>query len=151
MRVGYGVAFPDIVFDLESTEWTSEQILDAKDMSTQQSFEDGILKLLTYWGNKQFAPDLELDDVNQIVEFLRPRFDRVISLRTQIDQIKDQTHDLTHEQYRSSRHVANESENDLPRWCWHWEVFLALEFARRRSAAGKRTLLTAHSQILVGF
>lgn len=81
MRVGYGVAFPDIVFDLESTEWTSEQILDAKDMSTQQSFEDGILKLLTYWGNKQFAPDLELDDVNQIVEFLRPRFDRVISLQ----------------------------------------------------------------------
>jgi len=151
LRVGYAVAFPDIVFDLESTEWTSEQILDVKDMSTQQSFEDGILKLLTYWGNKQFAPDLELDDVDQIVEFLRPRFDRVISLRTQIDQIKDQTHDLTHEQYRVLDMLQMNQRMICQGGAGTGKSFLALEFARRRSGAGKRTLLTAHSQILVGF
>ena len=151
LRVGYGVAFPDIVFDFESPEWTVEQVLDAKDMSTQQSFEDGIFKLLTYWSNKQFAPDLEIDDVDQIVEFLRPRFDRVISLRTQIDQIKEQTHDLTHEQYRVLDMLQMNQRMICQGGAGTGKSFLALEFARRTSAAGKRTLLTAHSQILVGF
>ena len=151
LRFGYGVVFPDIKFDLQSTEWVDEHILDATDMKSSQTLEDAMHSLITYWRNKNFVPDLDAEEIQEIVEFLRPRFDRVISLRTQLDQVKSETFDLTREQYRILDMLELNDRIICQGGAGTGKTFLALEFARRSISSGRRTLLTAHSPILAAY
>ena len=100
LRVGYGVIFTDIIFDTKSTEWVSEQVLDVNSMKSQGEFETALEMHISYWQKMQVCPNLVLESIQEYVDYLRPRFDRIPTMRSRIDDISVHSTSLTKEQYR---------------------------------------------------
>jgi hypothetical protein len=151
IRVGYGVIFPDIVFQEKSSEWVDDQVIDAKSMESQQEFEFAIERHIAYWQKMQTLPNLDSDLVQDIVDYLRPRFDRVPNMRTQLDDISTQSTSLTKEQYRVLDLLRDNPRIICQGGAGTGKTFIALEFARRQALGGKKVLITAHSKVLTAF
>ncbi len=101
---GYGVMFPDIVFNVPSPEYSQEQVFDLRYNKDVSKFIDR----LTYYYTKKMKDTLNVDvsqhlptrqDINVLVELLRPNFEKYVSLKKKIENSEDQIVSLTDEQY----------------------------------------------------
>jgi len=151
LRVGYGVIFPDIIFDTKSTEWVSEQVLDVNSMKSQNEFEAALELHISYWQKMQVCLNLNHESIQDFVDYLRPRFDRIPTMRSQLDDILVQSTSLTKEQYRILDLFKDNPRIICQGGAGTGKTFLALEFARRHVLDGKKVLITAHSKILTTF
>ena len=151
LRVGYGVIFTDIIFDTKSTEWVSEQVLDVNSMKSQGEFETALELHISYWQKMQVCPNLDLESIQEYVDYLRPRFDRIPTMRSRIDDISVHSTSLTKEQYRILDLLKDHPRIICQGGAGTGKTFLALEFARRHAVKDKKVLVTAHSKILTTF
>jgi hypothetical protein len=100
MCIGYGVIFPDCHLDLETLEWDRKTLLDAP---TFDCFDAWLKAFIHYWTAKdrrKTAARLCDQEMHQIETYLRPEFETIACLSTQLDTIHDRMCRLTQDQFR---------------------------------------------------
>jgi hypothetical protein len=148
--IGYGVAFPQCSFSIQSVEWDNAIVMD----ETSLDEFDGWLKgLITFWRNKHnwISEPLDSAVIRNIRQFLRPKFDVSVSLKLQADALQDQIVSMTQDQYRLLDVIAANRKAVCSGGAGTGKTFLALELARRWTAAGKTVLIVCKSLWLSRF
>ena len=144
---GYGVAFPDISFNIESPEWSGQIIFDNDDASLP--FEQYIARLISYWsGRQKNVQNIENDTIKELVTYLRGDFETVRSLRSDLKDNEEEVLRLTEEQYFSLDAMAENPRLIFTGSAGTGKTLLALEKARRNEAKGIRTLLLCFNSLL---
>ncbi len=150
---GFGVITPDTGIPNKTPEWDARQVADASDLSgveDLQSFLGGLRQYYKerYKANRRGASKLFEDDISNIVDYLRPRFDKATSLVHQIGNVRDVLQSLTKEQYRCLDYSEGNERILCKGGAGTGKTFLAMEVARRESARGRSVLLTCRSKSL---
>lgn len=144
---GYGVAFPDIVFDIDSPEWDSEIIFDNSNLN--KPISDYMRRLTDYWSSRQKNPQaIDPNKVSEIADYLRRDFEAVYPVSSDLRESEDQILELTKEQY-----VALDAMEQNPRLIFSGsagtgKTLLAIEKVRRNNAKGISTLLLCFNRLL---
>lgn len=145
-RIGYGVVFPDCEWRHQSAEWDTAVLADATRFRSFERWLDGLCK---HWASKahgeagrSLAPP---DFVREVQQFLRPDFEAVVPLGTQLGVAEERRSALTEDQY----HVVDVAEANPRTLCsggaGTGKTFLAAELARRWTAGGSKVLLACAS------
>lgn len=148
---GFGVVFPDCVFDVRSEEWQEETVIDRRGMSRAR-VRRHLRRLAEHWASKTKRRGTpSRSQIDRIAGFVRPDFERVPALGAWADELHARTVELTEGQF-----AALDWVEQLPRLIFSGgagtgKTFLAAEVARRHSRRGGRTLLTCHSPTLAAF
>ena len=152
LPLGYGVAFPQTRFAVTSVEWAEETILDEEDLRDPRRLATWVRQLAKYWqqhtNTHEPAPAQLVDEV---LEFLRPEFDRVPSLAHRANELLTLMERLTEEQYRQLDFIEENPRLLCDGGAGTGKTFLAAEFARREVSKGRRVLLTCWSPALSAF
>lgn len=94
---GYGVAFPDIEFDIKSTEWSQDIVYDARDSA--QSFSDYLDRLISYWQKADNSrAQLTRQQIHQAMQYIRGDFTTQNRLIDYINESERTIVQLTHQQ-----------------------------------------------------
>ncbi len=113
---GWGVVFPNIVFDVQDPEWDSDVVYDQRDKNA--SFIEYIKRLNRYFldkaKNSEYTPSPTMgpERVKQIVSCLRGDFDKIPSISGLIGDSKRDLIQLGSNQYQVLDYVLNK---DNPR------------------------------------
>jgi hypothetical protein len=149
---GFAVVFADCDFDVTSVEWSQEIVIDNRRLHASEGLGALIRHVQQHWrerrGRSGSVTQLVLDHA---VARLRPRFERVPSLRVQAREIDQTTERLTEEQYSRLDIIESSPRIVCCGGAGTGKTFLALELARRHVALGQRTALTALNRHLLAF
>lgn len=152
--MGWGVVFPDILFETESPEMPRSVVCDMKFCRNPELIRAFIEQLINYWTNKrvnrnrgQLGPALR----KAIASYLRPNFDHVPSLVNRVNDLYQQAVRLTDEQYRFLDAVEETDRIICTGGAGTGKSFLAIETARRELASGRNVILTARGEIFPEF
>lgn len=152
LTYGFGVIAPDARLAAPTPEWDPRELLDKENFRTDADLDRFLRSLRDFYQAKKANPTrLSPKLIERIVEFLRPRFDRVPSLIRRLDELHEAQESLTREQYA---YLDAASEN--PRilctgGAGTGKTFLAMEVARREAGAGRSVLVTCRSVSLCAF
>jgi hypothetical protein len=100
--VGYGVLFPDVVFDQHLPEADAELVYDARDSS--MPIERYVQQVATHWQDwsaehRGYVPEpLSRGDVSKVLHELAPDFELVPSLSAVLHEVEDELIRLTDQQ-----------------------------------------------------
>lgn len=154
LLMGFGVMFPDIVFensDIEIEEW---QIYDS-DSSKKPISE--YIKLLAEKHKEKFKNMRWFDeqrslptsgDIERIVTYLRGNFEIFPSIKTIIDNTEIQIRSLTQEQIKCLEQLDGNNRCLFQGPAGTGKTLIAIESARRSAIAGKKVLLTCYNALL---
>ncbi|MEQ8246204.1 MAG: NERD domain-containing protein [Alphaproteobacteria bacterium] len=151
--LGWGVVFPDIVFDEKDPEWSTNVIFDQRDVPKPFAeyvgrLEDHYRKRLGELGRKQ-PSRLGPAKVQQIVECLRGDFDLVPSLRGAVHDSRQELISLSTEQYRILDFALNSNSRIMCEGAaGTGKTLIALEAARRAANDGRKVLFTCFNKNL---
>lgn len=147
--IGYGVIFPNAKWSISSMEWAREEICDQVDLA---NFKWWIRSFFDYWNNKQDNGNYLLkSDIDAIVDFLRPNFELVEPLFSNVEFVDTQVLRLTQEQY-SLLDIACVNQRIICKGgAGTGKTFLALELAKRLSTVNKNILFVCKSVWLRNF
>jgi hypothetical protein len=152
---GWGVVFPDIIFDIKGPSWSSEMVLDSKQLDMGGSLGlKRYLQQLAKWWRSQGKGHYALANHNQLIElkqFLRPDFEMIPSISGAIEDVIKTVVRLTNEQ---SAVLDGIEENDrilCTGGAGTGKSFLAIETARRETSRGKKTIIACHSATFASF
>lgn len=149
---GYGAAFPDIEFTVNSPEWDPDMVYSLIDKGDIEGY---LLKLQDYWTRKTSAKqsrakELTKAQLNNLSEFLRGEFDLIKPLSKDIAELEEEFIKLTREQ---SNCLAQLEENDRV-WvtgpAGTGKTLLAYERARLNQQRCIRTLFLCYNKFLAG-
>src|SRR3989344_612968 len=144
---GYGVVFPDIVFDIDSPEWDSEIIFDNSNLN--KPISDYIRRLTDFWSSRQKNPQaIDPNKVSGIADYLRRDFEVIYPVSSDLHESEEQILKLTKEQY-----IALDAMEENPRLIFSGsagtgKTLLAIEKARRNDAKGISTLFLCFNRLL---
>lgn len=149
---GYGVAFPDIVFDARTVEWSDEMVIDKRQLARPDGLLRSLNRLASWWRDKPGSRRRSLTeaDIAQLLSVLRPDFDVVPTLGRVTAAAELELASLTDAQYRSlDAHTRN------PRIIYEGgagtgKTMLAVELCRRSVQRSEQVLFTCHSPVLAG-
>jgi hypothetical protein len=155
--LGWGVAFPDVIFTQTGPEWDQEVIYDQRDKAAPFSaylarLEAYFRRRLTETGRHQ-PPRLSPVRIAEIVDKLRGDFEIVPSMKGLLADSQQDLIRLSREQFA----VLNFALNDRnPRIICEGaagtgKTLIAMEAARRLSADGKKTLFLCFNDNLRRF
>ena len=146
LPLGYGVIFPDVIWDRDGAEWESEIVCDSRDM---HQFEHWLTSFFDYWhkrpANSKFLSD---NDVSNIIDYLRPDFDFIQPLFAYVENVNHLSVKLTEEQYHYVDMAMDNKRIICSGGAGTGKTFLAAELCRRFIAQGKTVLLACHSSWL---
>lgn len=147
---GYGVAFPDIVFNTESPEWKLNWVYDIEDTGT--SFEKYLDRLINSWKSQQknYKP-LTGKDIKDIVQYLRGDFETVVPISVGIKESEAELLKLTTEQASSLDAMENNSRVIFQGAAGTGKTLLAMEQARRNAFNGLKTLMLCYNRYLAAY
>lgn len=149
---GFGAAFPEHRFDIESAEWAPEMVLDARSRARPNGIKSYVDGLFRYWEAKTpKSRELSRDEIAAILRFLRPGFDRVPVLSVRAERLTRTMAELTEEQYAQLDCVEENRRIFCSGGAGTGKTFLAAELARRQAALGKRVLIACASPILAAY
>lgn len=144
---GYGTAFPDITFEVDSPEWDQSCVFDARDM--QEDIGTYIERLGAYWGGRQkTSRSLSNSDIEKVIHYLRGNFDVLRLMSLDVQESESKLVSLTEEQYS-----AFDAMEDNPRTIFTGpagtgKTLLAVEKARRNNQLKIKTLLICYNRLL---
>jgi hypothetical protein len=151
---GYGVMFPDIVFDFTGIEADKRQVYDIRDR--RRPITQFINNLAEYCrerdGRKRYAPTKK--DIESLANFLRGDFDIVPSLCVHADAVAEQFLTLEKEQYAI---LDTLEQFPKPRilvqgGAGTGKTLLAVEASKREAQKGAgNILLLCYNQLLANF
>ena len=145
--IGYGVATPDIVFDVAGPDVEPEVVFDERDSA--RPFDEYVSRLSKYWTTRlgrrgSMTPDLR----GRITALLRPDFDLQPSLRGRLRDVQRELIRLTEEQYRVLDGLTENPRVVIRGSAGTGKTLLAVEEARRQRALGNRVLLCCFNRML---
>src|SRR5262249_14951529 len=146
---GYAVVMPDVSFKERSPEWEAWQVLDRDAIA--QSISAPLLRLAA--GQRSMHPGSPTGEpsphtMSVIRQTLRPDFEVVVSRGATIDDTEAQLPRLTEEQFEALDLMADNERCLFEGPAGTGKTMLALEYARRLSAGGHRTLLICFNRLL---
>lgn len=153
---GWFVMFPDVDFNVSSSEWDGSEIIDQKDIVTLDELSEALTRMMNYWssalrGNTGQKVLLNKKQVSELASHWRPLFDRSPSLRNMVVSSLDSSNAFTEEQYRVVSVVEKNRRLVCEGGAGTGKSFIALEIARRRRDAGLSVLFTAKNPNLLAF
>ena len=152
LTFGYGVVFPDCDFDVSSVEWERPMVVDASALRETTDLSSPLDDLLAYWESKQpSSTGMPVGFTDRLIQFLRPSFERVPSLRIRADALDVSMEALTREQYDRLDIIHANARILCSGGAGTGKTFLALEVARRHAARGERVLLVCAGVALAAF
>ncbi|RTY35398.1 DUF2075 domain-containing protein [Chlorobium phaeovibrioides] len=148
---GWGVAFPDVNFDVHSVEFPDDIIFDTGGYKAG-SIGNWIKSVQLFW-QKQNGRERPLDsqDIQRIIEALRPEFDRVPPLSRRAGMALDSVIELTDDQYRYLDQLLAQRHNIVEGGAGSGKSFLAVEAAKRLSAEDLNVLFLCRSPVFARF
>jgi hypothetical protein len=155
--IGWGVVFPDIIFEERDPEWDLEVVYDQRDKT--RSFVDYLRRLSAYFtrrrretGRPPVAP-LGPAPRNAIVEALRGDFNVVPSLRGMLSESARELVALSSEQFRVLDYALHDNNPRLlcDGAAGSGKTLVAAEAARRVADAGRSVLLLCFNDALGRF
>ncbi|WP_375428433.1 NERD domain-containing protein [uncultured Sphingomonas sp.] len=155
--VGWGVAFPDIIFDRKDPEWDADLVYDQRDKD--KPFVVYIERLARYFrirseeiGRRPRAP-LTAARVAEIVRMLRGDFEIVPTLRGLLIESERELVELSAEQYRVLDFALNRHNPRIvcDGAAGTGKTLIAMEAARRLAATGTSVLLLCFNNNLQRF
>lgn len=146
---GYAVVLPDSGGLPESAEWDRAVLADA---TSFRQFERWLKKLISHWRAKdRRKPTATPEQLRRLQQFLRPEFEAVMPLHASAHAIEAQVARLTEDQM-SYIDVAEANQRVIcSGGAGTGKTMLALELAKRWSAAGLKVALACHSPWLKAF
>ncbi len=150
--IGYGIIFPDCKFDRTGAEWNHDIILDQRGFN---NIEGWLIKLFKYWQEKRNASPKTLpetflkttDDkaLNRLKAYLRPEFETVESLFSQIGRISVHVAKLTEDQMKFLDVIDANPRVLCSGGAGTGKTLLAMELARRWASKTKKVLMPCGS------
>ena len=145
---GYGVIFPNMVFNIRSFEWCDDQILDENNLDKIESY---IEKLYKYWQDKSQGNLIKLSSATilKLKDFFRPDFEKVESIKSFISSTSEIVDKVTQEQYSVLDGLSEYSRIIVKGLAGTGKTFLAIEQARRKASAGEKVLFLCFNKLLM--
>jgi hypothetical protein len=146
---GYAVVMPDVSFSIRSPEWEPWQVLDRDVL--RKPVSAALRRLAAEQGKlhpKAPAAEPTTATLRILQQLLRPDFEVVVTRGTQIEQTELELLRLTEEQFVTLDTLADNERCLVEGAAGTGKTMLALEFARRAAAAGRRTLLICFNRLL---
>ncbi|BHH85831.1 nuclease-related domain-containing DEAD/DEAH box helicase [Desulforhopalus sp. 52FAK] len=146
LAIGYGVVFPDVEWNSNSSEWDRATICDLNDF---RHFEKWLRRFFSYWRTKP-GNDVRYDSkqLDSLKQFLRPEFELVEPLYHILKNQSRVAVKLTEDQYKYVD-IAEVNNRVL---CYGGagtgKTFLAAELARRLGNKDKQILFLCKSNWL---
>ena len=145
--VGYGVATPDIVFDVAGPDVEPEVVFDERDSA--RPFDEYVSRLSKYWARRLDRRGSMPHRLRErVVALLRPNFDLQPSLRGRLRNVQRELIRLTEDQYRVLDGLAENPRVVVRGSAGTGKTLLAVEEARRQRASGNRVLLCCFNRML---
>ena len=154
LTFGYGVMFPHILFSAEGLDQEPWQIYDRASRrrpvseyirrlarSTQRKLENQ-----PWYDRIKSLPTKA--NIEELAEFLRGDFERLISPRDQLGDIEERLNRYTTEQYQCLDQLRDNSRCLFQGAAGTGKTMIALESARRHRFAGYRVLLVCFNALL---
>lgn len=153
---GWFVVFPDIDFEVRSSEWDGAEVLDQTSVTTLEDLARELHAMVGFWrealrGNAREKPLLTPSRVEELTTHWRPMFDRSPSLRNMVVSAIDSSDSFTEEQYRVVSLIDRNPRLVCEGGAGTGKSFIALEVARRRRDTGMSVLFTAKNPNLLAF
>ena len=151
---GWATVLPDVRFDVSSVEWAPQTIIDRSAIRAEgEGLERSLRKAFAYWRQAldRQPVNVSAELTADLLRALRPDFERVPVLGSVADAL-----DVRMEQLTEAQYVALDLITEYDRVLIHGgagsgKTFLAMEAARRETAAGRSTLLFCHSPVLAAY
>lgn len=145
--LGYGCAFPDIVFNLQEPDILPEIVYDERDGF--RSFTDYINRLAKYWQTRLGRSGvLSVIDREQLLKCIRPDFDFRPSLAHRAQEINAELIKLTQEQYDALDLLADNDRVLIRGGAGTGKTLLAIEEAKRGARSGLKVLYCCFNRLL---
>lgn len=144
---GFLVITPDVDLPM-SAEWVDETYVGRGPFSRGQGLERAVARARTYWLDRQ--PDAQPLGARrkEVLDFLRPDFDRVPSLASVATNLDREYLRLTEEQASRLDILMDSQRLVCGGGAGTGKTFMAIEAARRHAQAGRATLLVCRSRVL---
>lgn len=151
--VGFGVATPDIVFQISGPDIINEVVYDERDNTL--SLIKYVERIAAFWvdrvhGSRPYTP-LDSKICERIIEQLRPDFDLEPTLRCQMGTVRDELIRLTNEQYQIIDALAMNPRVMIRGGAGTGKSLLAMREVRRIAAEGARVLLCCFNRQLAQY
>lgn len=146
---GYAVVMPDVTFNVRSPEWESWQVIDHGVLKWPLS--SALLRLASeQWKlyPKATTGEPSAATLRILQQLLRPDFEIVVTRGTQIEDAEAQLVRFTQEQFDALDLLSDNERCLFEGAAGTGKTMLALEYARRSSAAGRRTLFICYNRLL---
>lgn len=146
---GYAAVFPDVPSPPKTPEFEPWESIDHD--SLRQPISRTIKNLLKNQRRKlgaNKAPEFTPKTVRGICQFLRPDFEAIVARSTLIKRTEEKLLRLTKEQYDVLDRLAENKRCLIKGPAGTGKTLLSLEYARRSSAAGVRTLFVCFNRVL---
>jgi len=145
--LGYGVAFPDIPFEIVGPDIVPEIVYDEEDHAV--AFSRYMERLSLYWRDRLHKSDLlDQPQCARAVKELRGDFDFRPSLRAKARDIKAELLRLTEEQYDTLDLLADNDRVLVRGGAGTGKTLLAIEEAKRAARSGLKTLYCCFNRLL---
>lgn len=150
---GYGVIFTSIQFNIESSAWDKEVILDEYQIFNNPYYMEKYLdRLIIYWQQHHGKCNLLSDeDVRSLVNYFRPSFEKIATLRLSVEEVEGAFVDLTNEQYQCLDAMAENDRVIFDGGAGTGKTFVAIEEARRKCSEGKSVLFLCFNPVLAEY
>lgn len=122
------------------------------DCKGHNSFKKFLARAYDHWASKQKNPvDLSPALVKAISDSLRPNFERVPSLNSQLRELETKLYQFTEEQYEKLDAIAENDRILVSGGAGTGKTFVAVACARYEEAGGRSVLLLTRSSYLAAF
>jgi len=147
--VACGVVFPDIEFKSRSQEIIPEIVFDCKTENIT-SYIEGVFD---YWEKRQHREPskLSVNDVKDIVHFLRGDFSFIPTLGDRLDAVEKKLVRLTRDQAQIMTALAGNSHLLIEGGAGTGKTLLAVDYAKKRAVAGERVLYLTFNKNLSNY
>lgn len=145
----YAVIFPDISFTVKSTEWEPYQVIDNETL--KHPISNAILNLIKE--QRKLHPKItsvepKPANIRIISNLIRPDFEAIVTRGVQIEQTELALLRLTEEQFDVLDLLQDNERCFFEGSAGTGKTMLALEYAKRSSIAGLRTLFICYNRLL---
>lgn len=149
LTFGFGVAFPDGTWAVDTPEMPRILVADASVVSDGTEFDEYLVRLTAYWREKfPRSRNLSPMDVSELRRRIRPDVDVYPSFSTRIGLALRQMQTLTEEQYQVLDVIEANDRVIVTGGAGTGKTYLMIQCARRARANSKTVLVVTESPVL---
>lgn len=145
---GYGVVFPDIHFNISTVEYPPQLVYDLGTENVGEYINGLYEYFYAKYGDKKRYP-FTPEDLKEVVRCLRRDFTFAETLATKLEKAEKEIIRLTHQQARVLDCLKSNDHIAINGAAGTGKTVLAVEYAKKEAAKGKRVLFIAFNKNLV--